>query len=103
MEGFAAPMTVAAPEFTIIIPAYNEEERLPSTLEKIAAYVHAANHTTEVIVVDDGSKDKTVSVAESFKGMIPSLRVISNGQNRGKGYSVRHGMQEARGDVVLFT
>jgi hypothetical protein len=46
MEGFAAPMTVAAPEFTIIIPAYNEEERLPSTLEKIAAYVHAANHTT---------------------------------------------------------
>jgi dolichyl-phosphate beta-glucosyltransferase len=96
-------MTAAAPELTIIIPAYNEELRLPPTLEKIAAYVHAANHTTEVIVVDDGSKDKTISVAESFKGMIPSLRVVSNGQNRGKGYSVRHGMQEARGEVVLFT
>lgn len=96
-------MTAAAPELTIIIPSYNEELRLPPTLEKIAAYVHAANHTTEVIVVDDGSRDQTIAVAESFKGMIPSLRVVSNGQNRGKGYSVRHGMQEARGEVVLFT
>jgi dolichyl-phosphate beta-glucosyltransferase len=96
-------MTAAAPELSIIIPSYNEELRLPPTLEKIAAYVHAASHTTEVIVVDDGSKDNTIAVAESFRGMIPSLRVVSNGQNRGKGYSVRHGMQEARGEVVLFT
>jgi dolichyl-phosphate beta-glucosyltransferase len=96
-------MTGAAPDLTIIIPAYNEELRLPPTLKRIAAYVHAANHTVEVIVVDDGSKDNTIAVAESFRKMIPSLRVVSNGQNRGKGHSVRHGMQEARGDVVLFT
>ena len=82
-------MTAGAPDLTIIIPAYNEEQRLPPTLEKIAAYVHAANHTVEVIVVDDGSKDKTISVAESFRGMIPTLRVVSNGENRGKGFSVR--------------
>ena len=93
----------AAPDLSIIIPSYNEELRLPPTLERIAAYVRSANHTVEVIVVDDGSKDKTIAVAESFGRLIPSLRVVSNGQNRGKGYSVRHGMQEARGDVVLFT
>jgi dolichyl-phosphate beta-glucosyltransferase len=96
-------MTGAAPELTIIIPSYNEELRLPPTLERIAAYVHAANHTVEVIVVDDGSKDNTIAVADSFKKLIPTLRVVSNGQNRGKGYSVRHGMQEARGEIVLFT
>jgi glycosyltransferase involved in cell wall biosynthesis len=104
MEGHSAPMSAAAaPDLSIIIPAYNEEQRLPPTLERIAAYVRSANHTVEVIVVDDGSKDKTISVGESFGSLIPGLRVVSNGQNRGKGYSVRHGMQEARGDVVLFT
>jgi dolichyl-phosphate beta-glucosyltransferase len=96
-------MTTAAPELSIIVPAYNEELRLPPTLEKIAAFIHAANHTVEVIVVDDGSTDNTISVAESFRGLIPTLRVVSNGKNRGKGYSVRHGMREARGEVVLFT
>ena len=55
------------------------------------------------MVVDDGSKDGTAAVAESFRSKIPTLRVVSNGINRGKGYSVRHGIQEARGRVVLFT
>jgi dolichyl-phosphate beta-glucosyltransferase len=53
--------------------------------------------------VDDGSADGTACVAESFRAKIPDLRVVSNGQNRGKGYSVRHGSLEARGDIVLFT
>jgi glycosyltransferase involved in cell wall biosynthesis len=57
----------------------------------------------EVLVVDDGSKDRTAQVAESFRSKIPTLRVVSNGVNRGKGFSVRHGMQEARGRVALFT
>jgi glycosyltransferase involved in cell wall biosynthesis len=56
-----------------------------------------------VLVVDDGSKDGTAAVAEYFRIKIPTLRVVSNGVNRGKGYSVRHGMQEARGRVALFT
>jgi len=96
-------MTAAAPELSIIIPSYNEEVRLPATLEHIAAYIDASRRTTEVIVVDDGSSDATGAVAESYRSRLPSLRVLSNVGNRGKGYSVRHGMLEARGDTVLFT
>ena len=96
-------MNSAAPELSIIIPAYNEELRLSATLERIAAYLQAFGHAAEVLVVDDGSKDRTAQVAESFRDRIPSLRVISNGVNRGKGFSVRHGMQEARGRIALFT
>ena len=96
-------MSGAVPELSIIIPSYNEELRLPGTLKQIASYLRASNRDAEVIVVDDGSKDKTIAVGESFRNEIPNLRVISNGQNRGKGYSVRHGMQEAKGRIVLFT
>lgn len=96
-------MSAQTPELSIIIPSYNEEQRLPATLEHIAAYTRSSNRAIEVIVVDDGSRDSTIAVAEKFRNAIPSLRVISNGENRGKGYSVRHGMQEARGDIVLFT
>jgi glycosyltransferase involved in cell wall biosynthesis len=96
-------MSPGAPELSIIIPAYNEELRLPATLSSIAAYMRSSKRRIEVIVVDDGSRDKTVAVAEKFRNEIPSLRVVSNGENRGKGYSVRHGMQEARGEIVLFT
>jgi dolichyl-phosphate beta-glucosyltransferase len=96
-------MSAPAPELSIIIPSYNEELRLPATLKQIAAYIRSSTRSVEVIVVDDGSKDKTIAVAESLRPEIPALRVVSNGQNRGKGYSVRHGMLEARGRVVLFT
>jgi glycosyltransferase involved in cell wall biosynthesis len=96
-------MSPAAPELSIIIPSYNEELRLPATLDRIAAYLQRDGRDAEVLVVDDGSKDCTAAVAESFRSRIPSLRVVSNGVNRGKGYSVRHGMQEARGRVALFT
>jgi glycosyltransferase involved in cell wall biosynthesis len=96
-------MSGAVPELSIVIPSYNEELRLPATLSSIAAYIRSCNRPVEVIVVDDGSRDRTIAVGESFRNEIRSLRVISNGQNRGKGYSVRHGMQEATGRVVLFT
>ena len=96
-------MNSGGPELSIIIPAYNEESRLPATLERIAAYIGSSARETEVIVVDDGSKDGTAAVAEYFQVKIPSLRVISNGVNRGKGFSVRHGIQGARGRIALFT
>jgi dolichyl-phosphate beta-glucosyltransferase len=96
-------MSGAVPELSIVIPAYNEELRLPATLSRIAAYIRSSNRPIEVIVVDDGSRDRTIAVAESFRNEISDLRVVPNGQNRGKGYSVRHGMQEATGRVVLFT
>ena len=88
---------------TIIVPSYNEELRLPSSLNLIADYIAKSGRSTEVLVVDDGSKDRTAAVAEEFRSRIPLLRVVPNGENRGKGYSVRHGMQEARGEIVLFT
>jgi|SRR5271167_2604627 len=96
-------MTAAAPELSIIIPSYNEELRLPATLDKIANYIQSSRRATEVIVVDDGSKDRTAEVAESYRGKIANLRVLPNGVNRGKGFSVRHGSLEARGEIVLFT
>ncbi|HYW65669.1 MAG TPA: dolichyl-phosphate beta-glucosyltransferase [Candidatus Dormibacteraeota bacterium] len=96
-------MSDSAPELSIIIPSFNEELRLPATLEKIAGYVERERRSTEVIVVDDGSTDRTAGVAEAFRGKFPQLRVLANGTNRGKGYSVRHGSLEARGEKILFT
>jgi dolichyl-phosphate beta-glucosyltransferase len=96
---------MSAPDFdlSIVIPSYNEELRLPATLERIAEYLATIALRTEVVVVDDGSRDRTAAVAESFRSKLPGLRVLSNGSNRGKGYSVRHGMLEACGHIVLFT
>jgi dolichyl-phosphate beta-glucosyltransferase len=96
-------MSSVPPELSIVIPSFNEELRLPVTLADISAYIRASKRETEVIVVDDGSTDRTADVANSFRGEIQRLLVIANKKNRGKGYSVRHGMLEARGRIVLFT
>src|SRR5207237_6373538 len=68
-----------------------------------SAYIRASKRPTEVIVVDDGSKDRTGDVANSFRKEMDRLRVVRNEENCGKGYSVRYGMREARGRIVLFT
>lgn len=99
-------MSEPAPEFSIIIPAYNEEKRLPRALARIDQYFSvppASIAKLEIIVVDDGSTDGTTRVAEEWSRKISTLRIVSNGGNRGKGYSVRHGMLEARGRIALFT
>jgi glycosyltransferase involved in cell wall biosynthesis len=93
----------AGPELSIIIPSFNEEQRLPASLEKIAGYIRERRPNSEVIVVDDGSTDRTAAIAESWGDRIPRLRVLSNGMNRGKGFSVRHGSLEAYGEIILFT
>ncbi|HEV2205472.1 MAG TPA: dolichyl-phosphate beta-glucosyltransferase [Candidatus Acidoferrales bacterium] len=93
------------PELSIIIPAYNEEKRLPRTLTRIQDYLSSKNialDTVEIIIVDDGSKDATIAVAQEWSRRLP-VRVVSNGRNHGKGFSVRHGMLEARGRIALFT
>jgi dolichyl-phosphate beta-glucosyltransferase len=96
-------MSSAPPELSIVIPSFNEELRLPETLAQISSYIRGSKRETEVIVVDDGSTDRTADVANSFHDEIQRLRVVANGKNRGKGYSVRHGMLEARGRIVLFS
>ena len=103
MTGRSSTSETSAFQLSIIVPSFNEEVRLPASLDLIAAYVSSQNRSTEVLVVDDGSNDRTAEVAASFTERIANLRVLKNGENRGKGYSVRHGMQEARGEYVLFT
>ena len=96
-------MSDAPPELSIVIPSFNEELRLPGTLRAIANYIRASGRSTEVIVVDDGSRDQTAAVAALYTNQIPGLHVIRNAENRGKGFSVRRGMLEAGGRIVLFT
>jgi dolichyl-phosphate beta-glucosyltransferase len=84
---------------SIIIPAYNEEKRLPATLSRIEQYLAASNwEFAEIVVVDDGSRDETAKAAEAA-----GVRVLRNPGNRGKGYSVRHGILAAKGEWALFT
>lgn len=90
-------------DLSIIIPAYNEERRLPNTLKHIAAYLASNPCRAEVLVVDDGSSDGTPALVTDWARTRPEVRLVSNGTNHGKGYSVRHGMLEARGDIALFT
>lgn len=99
---------------SIIIPAYNEEKRLPQTLREINDYLEKQNYESEIIVVSDGSKDRTCEVVENLiphqgksgteqESKITNLRLICEKINRGKGYGVKIGMLQAKGEFRLFT
>ena len=88
---------------SVVIPGYNEEKRLPKTLEEIDKYLRKQSYQYEIIVVNDGSKDRTVEVARDLTPKIKNLKVTGYKKNRGKGYAVRFGMQKAQGEVRLFT
>jgi dolichyl-phosphate beta-glucosyltransferase len=85
----------------VVIPAFNEAERLPRTLERVRAYLEGQGSAYEILVVDDGSRDDTVARAQQVGGA--RLQVLSNGVNRGKGYAVRRGMLAARGRRRLMS
>src|ERR1700733_3204646 len=86
---------------SIVIPAYNEEQRLPATLDRIGSYVERSPvPVAEILVVDDGSRDGTAALAEARGGIV---RLVRNPGNRGKGYAVRNGMLAAKGDWILST
>ena len=96
------------PRLSIVIPAYNEAARIRRSLEGVALYLARTDEAAEVLVVDDGSDDATVETlrrfaAEQSQGDRVSVRVLQNGRNRGKGYSVKHGLLAARGDLVLIS
>lgn len=91
------------PAYSIVIPAYNESARLGATLEKVAAYIAQNNLDAEVLVVNDGSRDNTAEIIRNFAACNPAIRLLENPGNRGKGYSVRNGMLNARGRILLFS
>lgn len=90
-------------DYSIVIPAFNEMARIHATLTDVIRCVETRGWNAEVIVVDDGSRDNTAAIVESIAATYPFVHLLSNGTNRGKGYSVRNGMLHASGEIVLFT
>jgi len=88
---------------SVVIPAYNEGERIGATLDKIRKYLASKRFIAEVVVVDDGSTDTTPGLLRAAETCWPELRILTNTRNGGKGFSVRRGVLEARGTFVLFT
>ncbi len=89
---------------SVVVPAYNEETRLPETLSRLITFLNECEYSAiEVIVVDDGSRDGTARLVEEQAQRDPRFKLLRNPGNRGKGYAVRHGMTEATGDWRLMT
>jgi glycosyltransferase involved in cell wall biosynthesis len=90
-------------KYSIIIPAYNEQERIGAALEKVVAHAAQQGWQSEIIVVNDGSRDATAEMVRAYAEKNPQVRLLENPGNRGKGYSVRNGMLNAQGGVLLFS
>ncbi|MBI2062322.1 MAG: glycosyltransferase family 2 protein [Candidatus Yanofskybacteria bacterium] len=88
---------------TVIIPAYNEEKHIKSTIQSIYGYLSDKKIEHEIIVVTDGSKDQTNNIVGSMLSAIPTLQLLDYELNRGKGFAVRQGMLKAKGQYRLFT
>ena len=102
-EGAGGVRVAQYPKYSIVIPAYNESARIPATLRSVIACVRANEWPAEIIVVNDGSTDNTADLVREIAEDAPEVRLIENPGNRGKGYSVRSGVLQALGDVVMFT
>ncbi|MBN1992980.1 MAG: glycosyltransferase family 2 protein [Anaerolineae bacterium] len=85
----------------MVIPAYNEESRLPRTLNQVAEFVEAQAYSTEVLVVDDGSTDRTAAVVAQFSAKHPCIKLI-RARHGGKGHAVKMGMLQAKGEYALL-
>jgi dolichyl-phosphate beta-glucosyltransferase len=103
----ADPAVASSPEagtaLTVVLPCYNEAERLPGTLQAYLRELSWVPGDVEVLVVDDGSTDATRAVVEAVAAADPRVRVLTHRPNRGKGFAVRAGMLAARGDLIVFT
>ncbi|HZD32770.1 MAG TPA: dolichyl-phosphate beta-glucosyltransferase [Candidatus Angelobacter sp.] len=94
---------MSQPTHSIVIPAFNESERLAVSIPKVLDYVRQRGLDAEIIVVNDGSRDDTADVVRRFVAANPRVVLLENPGNRGKGYSVRNGMLHARGAMALFS
>ena len=94
--------TAQKPYLSVVVPAFNEEQRIGTTLEQICEYLSRQSYSWEIVLVDDGSEDKTVAVARQSMAGRP-LRTVSHESNQGKGAAIKHGMVAARGQVRLFS
>jgi dolichyl-phosphate beta-glucosyltransferase len=94
---------MSLPTHSIVIPAYNESERLAVSIPKVLEYVRGRGFDAEIIVVNDGSRDDTAALVRRFAASDPLVVLVENPGNRGKGYSVRNGMLHARGAIALFS
>jgi len=90
------------PYLSVIIPAYNEESRIIKTLLDIDRYLSKQKYVYEIIVISDGSTDKTAKVVQGFQNVIKNLKLIDNKENHGKGYVVKQAMLESNGQYRLF-
>lgn len=100
--GASTPSGVGV-HLSVIVPAYNEEERLLGTLREINKYLRSQNYEPEILVVSDGSTDRTNEITKNLMAEIKNLRLLEFPKKRGKGFGVRQGMLEAEGDYRLFT
>jgi dolichyl-phosphate beta-glucosyltransferase len=96
-----AAIAADRPFLSIVIPAFNEADRLPASLEQITSYLARQAYTSEILVVDDGSADDTAGAAEAFTARFPALRVLRQ-PHRGKGGAVKGGMLAASGENIMF-
>jgi dolichyl-phosphate beta-glucosyltransferase len=96
-------MTGSGPAITVVIPAYEEERRIGPSLAAVEAFLRARPDPFEVIVVDDGSRDRTGAIVQEFARAHPGFRLVRLDANRGKGAAVRRGLAESRGERVLFS
>lgn len=92
----------AHPQLSIVVPAYNEDQRLGASLKRMLAYFDAQRYSYEILVVSDGSTDRTEDVVTQIAACRPELRLLAYTPNRGKGHAVRYGMLRSRGARILF-
>ncbi|MDD5543608.1 MAG: glycosyltransferase family 2 protein [Acidobacteriia bacterium] len=96
-------MSASIPELSIVIPAFNEGDRIVSTIQQVSRFLQKEKWTYEVLIVNDGSTDSTAAIVRQSSLSDSHIRLVQNDGNRGKGYSVGHGVQESRAECVLFT
>jgi glycosyltransferase involved in cell wall biosynthesis len=92
-----------APALSLVIPAYNEETRLSASLDAVSSFARTHPGGVEIVIVDDGSADRTAEIGRAFAAKHPGAKVLVNDRNRGKGYSLRRGVLEATAPVVLIS